>query len=304
MAVISTANHPKALWPGVKKWFGSQYSDHPLECMEVFPTISSDKAYEEYVQSKNFGLAREKAQGAAYTVDSDRQGYTYRLVNTAYALGYAITKEELADNQYEDVAFNRAAKLARAMRITKEEIAADVFNNGFDSNFPLGDGVEFFSTAHATESGNQANEITGADLSEASLEDLLILVEQARDDRNNRIALRGQKLLVPVQEMFNAERILESTLQNDTANNAVNALRSKGLLPQGYMPWHYLDDSDAFFITTDLPEGTGLIYQERAGVEMDEDMDFKTKNVLHSAYERYAFGAADWRCAFGSAGAG
>lgn len=304
MAVISTANHPKALWPGIKKWFGIQYADHSPEWSEVFETVSSDKAYEEYVQSKNFGLAREKAQGAAVVYDSDRQGFTYRLVNTAYALAYAITKEEMDDNKYAELARSRSAKLARAMRITKEEIGADVFNNGFDSNFALGDGKEFFATDHPTEAGNQANEITAADLSEASLEDLLILVEKAKDDRGNRIALRGRKLIIPVDEMFNAERILESTLQNDTANNATNALRSKGLLPQGYMPWHYLDDDDAFYILTDVPAETGLIHQERQGVEFDQDADFNTKNMLHSAYERYAFGAVDWRCAYSSAGAG
>lgn len=303
MAVISTANHPKALWPGVKKWFALKYDEYPLECNEVFEKVSSDKAYEEYVQSVGFGLAQEKPQGSAVVYDSDRQGYTFRLRNVNYALAYAITEEEIDDNQYAELARARAARLAFSMRQTREEIAADVFNNGFDSSFPLGDGKEFFATDHPTQSGNQANEITAADLSEASLEDLLILIEGAKDDRGNRISLVGQKLIIPRQERFNAERILESTLQNDTANNAVNALRSQNMLPQGYMVWHYLDDTDAFYVKTNVPSMTGLICQDRKALRFSQDNDFGTENMLHKAMERYAYGNVDWRSTYASAGA-
>lgn len=302
MAVTTTGNNPKLLWPGIKKVFQLAYAEYPLECTQVFQTIQSDKAYEEYLQSVGYGLAQEKPQGSAVVYDSDRQGYTYRLRNVNYALAYAVTEEEMDDNQYAEVGRARAARLAFAMRQTKEEVGADVFNNGFDSNFPLGDGVEFFSNAHPTQSGNQSNIVTAGDLSEAKLEDMLIAIEGATDDRGNKISLIGQKLIIPRQERFNAERILESTLQNDTANNATNAMRSSNMLPEGYMVWHYLDDTNAFYVTTNVPSETGLIHQERKALRFSEDSDFNTDNMLHKAAERYAFGVVDWRAAWASAG--
>lgn len=306
MAVISTSNHPKALWPGIKKWFHTQYERHPLECMELFETVSSDKAYEERVQSVGYGYAQEKAQGAAFAYDVDQQGYVQRSRNVTYALGYAVTMEELADNQYAELAQARAGRLADSFRQTKEVNGANIFNRGFNPSYAGGDGVELFSTAHPTMyDGNQSNELSvGADLSEASLEDLLIQIGQAKDDRGFQIKLMPRKLVVPVGESFNAERILKSTLQNDTANNATNALRSKGVLPEGYVVNHYLTDTDAFFILNDVPSGTGLIFQERMALEFERDNDFNTKNALASAVERYKFDFVDWRAAYASAGAG
>ncbi len=305
MAVISTSNHPKALWPGIKKWFHTQYERHPLECMELFETVSSDKAYEERVQSVGYGYAQEKAQGAAFAYDVDQQGYVQRSRNVTYALGYAVTMEELADNQYAELAQARAGRLADSFRQTKEVNGANIFNRGFNSSYVGGDGVELFSTLHPTMyDGNQSNELaTPADLSEASLEDLLIQIGNAKDDRGFQIKLMPRKLVIPVAESFNAERILKSTLQNDTANNATNALRSKGMLPEGYVvPLPH--DTDAFFILNDVPSGTGLIFQERMALEFERDNDFNTKNALASAVERYKFDFVDWRAAYASAGAG
>ncbi len=305
MAVISTSNHPKALWPGIKKWFHTQYERHPLECMELFETVSSDKAYEERVQSVGYGLAAEKAQGSAISYDVDQQGYVQRSRNVTYALGYAVTMEEIADNQYAELAQARSGRLADSFRQTKEINGANIFNRGFNSAYVGGDGKELFAEDHPTMyAGNQSNELgTPADLSEASLEDLLIQIGNAKDDRGFQIKLMPRKLVISTNEQFNAERILNSTLQNDTANNATNALRSKGMLPEGYVVNHYLSDTDAFFILNDVPSGTGLIYQERMALEFDRDNDFNTKNALASAVERYKFDWVDWRAVYASAGA-
>lgn len=305
MSVISTGNHPKALWPGIKKWFHLQYDRHPLECMSIFETVSSDKSYEERVQSVGYGYAAEKAQGSAISYDVDQQGYVARSRNITYALGYAVTMEELADNQYAELAQARSGRLANSFRETKEVNGANIFNRGFNPSYTGGDGKELFSELHPTmHAGNQSNELSvGADLSEASLEDLLIQIGDAKDDNGFQIKLRPRKLIVPVNECFNAERILKSTLQNDTANNATNAIRSMGVLTEGYEVNHYLTDTDAFFILNDVPSGTGLIYQERMPLEFDKDNDFNTKNALASACERYVFDWVDWRSAFASAGA-
>lgn len=306
MAVISTANHPKLLWPGIKKVFHLAYDEHPLEYTEVFENVSSDKAYEERVQSVGFGYAAEKPQGSAISYDVDQQGYTARLRNVTYALGYAVTMEEIQDNKYAEVAAARARRLAFSMRQTKEVNGANILNRAFNSSYTGGDGKELCATDHPTMyAGNQSNELSvGADLSEASLEDLTIQIMKAKDDRGYPISLMGRKLVIAPDEAFNAERILKSTLQNDTANNAVNALRSKGVLPEGYVVNHYLTDADAFFILTNVPSETGLIYQERMGLQFERDNDFNTKNALASAVERYQFGWVDWRSIFASSGAG
>lgn len=306
MAVISTSNHPKALWPGVKKWFHLKYDEHPTEYTGIFETVPSDKSYEERVQSVGFGYAAEKPQGSAITYDVDQQGYVARLRNVTYGLGFAVTMEEMADNKYAELATSRAGRLAFSMAQTKEINGANILNRAFNSSYVGGDGKELLATDHPTMyAGNQSNELsTPADLSEASLEDLAIQIMKAKDDRGFQINLMPRKLIVAPDEAFNAERILKSTLQNDTANNAINAVRSKGILPEGYEVNHYLTDADAWFVLTRVPSGTGMIYQERMPLEFERDNDFSTKNALASAVERYAFGWVDWRGIAGSAGAG
>jgi hypothetical protein len=188
------------------------------------------------------------------------------------------------------------------MNITKETVHANIFNRGFNGSYVGGDGQPLFSTAHPTLAGSQSNRLaTDADLSEASLEDMLILIRTAKDRRGLPISLTGMKLVVPPQEEFNAARILKSTLQNDTANNAVNAIKSMGMLPGGALGWVYLTDPDAWFITTDVPQG--LISFERRALEFAKDGDFDTDNFKHKASERYVPGWADWRGVFGTQGA-
>jgi hypothetical protein len=264
--IITTGNHPKALWPGINAWFGVSYKERPVECTMVFDEESSEKAYEEDVEASGFGLAPVKQEGTAVSYDSHTQGYTKRYTHVAYALGYIVTKEELADNLYEKVSKSRARSLAFSMRQTKEVIGANIFNNGFDTNYTGGDGKPLFSATHTSLNGSWSNLIAvAADLSEASLEDQFINIMNATNSRGLKIALTPRKLIVPPNEAFNATRIVKSELQNDTANNAINAIRSMGLLPEGVMVWHYLSDTDAWFVKTDCPEG--LKYMSRAALE-------------------------------------
>ena len=302
MGVIYTSNHPKALWPGVKAWFGRMYDEHVEEYSKIFDRDSSTRAYEERVELTGFGLAPIKNQGGSISYDSETQGITSRLTNVTYALGYVVTMEELQDNLYEMVSKRRSKALAFSMRQTKETVAANILNRGFNSSYTGGDGKELLATDHPTMDGTQSNELTvAADLSEAALEDLLVQIMQAKNSRGLRIALKGDKLIVPPALFYEANRILKSALQNDTANNAVNALKATNALPGGIVLNHYLTDTDAWFIKTNCPEG--LIYQERMAMEFEQDNDFDTKNAKAAAVERYAFGWVDWRSIYGTPGA-
>lgn len=300
--VISTGAHPKALWPGVHAFVMGEYSEHPAEWSKIFATESSRMAYEEDVETSGFGLAQVKTEGAAVAYDSHSQGFVKRYTHVAYGLGYIVTREENDDNLYKSRSFKRGRMLAFSFRTTKEIVHANILNRAFDSNYQGGDAKELCATDHATLIGNQQNELTTpADLSEASLEDMLTLIMQAKNSRGHPIALRGKMLIVDPTNAFNAERILKSTLQNDTNLNAVNAIRSMGLLPGGAMVNHYLTDPDAWFIKTDVPNG--LTSFERTGFEFTQDNDFDTLNAKAKGYERYSAGWTDWRTLYGSAGA-
>lgn len=299
---ITTGNHPKLLWPGLNALFGTTYNDVPLQHTEVFETTTSDKAYEEDVELTGFGLAPVKTEGSGISYDSHSQGPTTRYTNVTYGLGFIETIEAVEDNLYKQRATSRTKMLARSMRITKETVMANIINRGFDSNYTGGDGKELLATDHPSLSGSQQNELTtAADLSEASLEDLFILIMNATDSRGLRIRLMPKKLVVSPNEAFNAERIVKSNLQNDTANNAINAMKAMGLLPEGVMPWHYLTDPDAWFVKTDAPESLKLF--NRRTVAFTKDSDFDTDNFKHKATERYIGGWSDWRGIYGSAGA-
>lgn len=298
---ITTGNHPKSLWPGVKAFFGKTYREKPTVYSMVFDSMTSDKAYEEVVEETGFGLAPQKAEGASVSYDTDAQGYTTRFTNVTYGLGAVVTREAIEDNQYENVASRKASKLARSMRQTKENVHANVLNRAFTAAFAGGDGVELLATNHPSLVGNQQNELTvAADLSEASLEDVLTLIRLATDSRGLRIQLEGQKLIVPPQLAFEATRILSSTNQSGTANNDINAMKALGLLPGGVVVSDFLTDTDAFFVKTDAPEGL-MTFQRRA-LALTQDNDFDTENARMKATERYVAGWGDWRGLFGSPG--
>lgn len=300
---ITTGSHPKALWPGVAAFFGKTYAEKPMACDMVFDLKKSTKAYEEYVEETGFGLAPVKAEGASISYDTDSQGYISRIVNVTYGLGAKVTMEAIDDNQYEDVAKSKSGKLARSMRQTKENVYANILNRAFSGSGALGgDNVTLCANNHPTLSGNQSNLGTvAADLSEASLEDLLTVIRLAKNSRGLRIQLKGVKLIVPPQLEFIATRIMSSTNQAGTANNDINAVRSLGMLPGGIVVWDYLSDADAWFIKTDATDG--LIKQQRKALALAQDNDFDTSNACMKATERYAGGWADWRGVFASPGA-
>lgn len=300
MSAITTGNHPKLLWPGLNALFG-KYKDLPYEHTMVFDTNTSDKAYEEDVELPGFGLAPVKTEGGSVSYDTHSQGYISRYTNVTYGLGFIETIEAVEDNKYKERAQKRTKMLARSMRVTKETVMANIINRAFNAAFPGGDGVELISTLHPTLNGTQSNELAiAADLSEASLEDIFIQIMNATDSRGLRIRLMPKMLIVPPNLCFEAERIVKSNLQNDTANNAINAIKSKGMLPDGVMVWHYLTDTDAWFVKNDCPDALKLF--NRRELAMTKDSDFDTDNFKHKATERYVGGWSDWRGLFGSSG--
>jgi phage major head subunit gpT-like protein len=299
---ITTGTHPKLLWPGLKKIWGDAYNDKPMMFSEVFDVQSSDKAYEETQEITGFGLAPVKPEAGSISYDTTVNGYTTRFTNVTYGLGFIVTEEAVEDNQYKAQAEKRTRALKRSMRHTKETVFANILNRAFTAAFAGGDGKEMIATDHPTANGSQSNELTvAADLSETSLEDLFIQMMNATDSRGLRIALMPKKLIVAPANAFNAERILKSTLQNDTANNAVNAIRSKGLLTEGAISWAFLTDADAWFVKSDINDG--LLAFNRRALDFQKDGDFETGNFKHKATERYSGGWDDWRGIWGSPGA-
>ncbi len=299
---ISTGNHPKLLWPGIADIWGVEYDSHGEECKDLFDFTPSFKAYEEIVEATGFGIAPVKGEGASTTYDTQSQGAVTRATHVAYSLGYIVTKEEIDDNQYLEVSGTRAKSNAFSMKTTKETVAANVYNRAFNSSFTYGDGKEIIATDHPTLSGNQSNHLTvAADLSEASLEDMIIQIMQAKNSRGLRFALRPDCLLVAPANYFNAQRIVTSTLQNDTANNAVNVIRNTGAIPGGVKVNHYFTDADAWFMRTTAP--SGMIGYQRKSAEFSKDNDFDTDNAKAKSYERYSFTVGDFRSIYGSPGA-
>lgn len=302
MGVITRSNHPDALWPGVKVWFGKTYDQLPKQWTEIFDKDTSDKAYEFLIETTGFGYAPVKAEGASISYDSDGEGYKTTLTHVVTGLGYIVTREELEDNQYAAVSKTRSKSLAYSMNQTQEVIHANVLNRGFSTSYPIGDGAALFSASHPTRSGNQSNLLTvAADFSEASLEAMLIQIANATNNRGLRIALRGEKLVVSTADMFNAERILKSQLRVGTANNDINATKAMGLLPGGVAVNNYLTDADAWFIKTNAPNGMVSYWRREPGLEQDNDFD--TENAKAKSTQRFVAGTGDWRAMFGSPGA-
>jgi phage major head subunit gpT-like protein len=304
--VNATGNHPKALWPGVAAWFGNSYESYPAEWKGLVSDIkTSDKNYEEVVQDTGFSLAPVKAQGAGIAYDANVQGYVTRSTHVTYALGYAVTMEELEDNLYEAVSMARAKANAFSQAQTREIIVANVLNKGFSTALQIiGDGAAFFSTTHPLSNGGTFSNTatTQADMSEASVEDALIAIAGFTNDKGLQIAVRPKKLIVARQNLFNAQRITGSALQNDTANNAINAIKALNILPEAFEVNHYLTDSNAWFIKNEIPTGSGFTFWDRKPVTFDKDNDFNTKNALASSVTRFSVAVADPRCYFGVSG--
>ena len=299
-----TSNHPKALWPGVKGFWGRTYNDHVTEYTDLFDVETSEQAYEEFVQITGFGLAPVKPQGKAAEYDSETQGPTTRFVHLAYALGYIVTHEELKDNLYMEVSKTRATSNARAFRQTKERVCANIYNRAFSASYTGADGVALCATNHPNTSGGTFSNklLVDADLSEAALEDMLIQIMQATDDRGLLINLMPKSLHIAAANWFNANRILKSVLQPGTGNNDINVLNATNAIPGGVKLNHYLTSPQAWFVRTNVESGKGMLFLEREGISFDQDNDFDTKNAKALGYERYSVGFIDPRAVYGSNG--
>jgi|TARA_R110000772_G_scaffold51230_1_gene117620 hypothetical protein len=300
---MNRAQFAKMLEPGLNTLFGLEYDSYPPEYSSVFSANTSQRAYEEDVLLEGFGNAPVKSEGASISYDAASQQWTARYQHETIALAFSITEEAEEDGQYGSIASRYTKALARSMASTKEIKAANVLNNAFSgSGVTGGDSKTLCATDHPTRSGDQSNALaTAADLSETSLEQILIQIADLKDDRGLRVAAQGQMLVIPTAYTFTAERLLESQLRTGTADNDINAIRAGGYLPKGYHVMRRLTDSDAFFVVTDVPDG--LKHFQRSPLKKGMEGDFETGNVRYKVRERYSFGFTDWRGIFGTGGA-
>ena len=299
---ISRAQLVKELEPGLNALFGLEYRQYADETKEIFDTESSDRAFEEEVMLSGFGNAAVKPEGQGIQFDDAQETFTARYTNETIALAFAITEEAIEDNLYDRLASRYTKALARSMASTKNIKGAAVLNNAFNAGFSGGDGVSLINTAHPTLAGTFSNRLaTNADLNETSLEQSLIDIAAFTDERGLKVAARGMKLVIPSNLQFTADRLMNTQGRVGTADNDINAIKNMGMIPEGYTVNHYLTDTDAFFIKTDVPNG--LKHFSRSPIKTTMEGDFDTGNVRYKARERYVFGFSDPRGIFGSQGA-
>ena len=299
---LNRALFTKQLNLGLNTVFGMEYDRYPEQWRSLYSTEQSMKAFEEDVQMIGFGAAPTKAEGAMITYDSGREGFVSRYVHETVALAFAITEEAEEDGLYGSLGAKYARALARSMQHTKEIKGANIFNNATTTSLG-GDGQALLDGSHPLGGGGTASNIlaTPADLSETSLETLLVQISTAVDDRSIPIALSGRKLAVPPQLVFIAERILKSNLRPGTADNDINAMRNMGMIPEGVVVNQRFTDPDQYFILTDCPDG--MKHFVRAPIKKAVEGDFETGNLRYKVRERYSFGFTDWRGVYGSEGA-
>ena len=300
---ISRAQLLKELLPGLNALFGLEYAKYGEEHKEIYETETSERSFEEETKLSGFSAAPVKNEGSAISYDNAQEAWTARYTHETIALGFSITEEAIEDNLYDSLSARYTKALARAMYYTKEVKAAAVLNNGFSSAVTYGDGQPLFSTSHPLVSGgvNSNRPGTNADLNETSLENAVIQIAAWTDERGLLIAAKPRKLVVPPNLMFTATRLLQTELRVATADNDVNALKMMGSIPEGYTVNHYLTDTNAWFLTTDVPNG--LKHFIRTPMQNSMDGDFDTGNVRYKARERYSFGVSDPLGIFGSPGA-
>ena len=302
MSVINSGSFAKALWPGVNAWYGKAYDEYPVEYKDLFDEFKSSKAFEEDVGISSFGLAVQKSEGAPISYDSERQAFITRYQHVVYALGFIITREIMEDDQYDVVGQRKAQGLAFSMRQTKEVLGANVYNRAFNSSYTGGDGVSLINSSHVNlKGGTWSNQIaTAADLSEAALEQACIDIAGFTNDAGLLIAVRPETLVIPRQLIFEAKRILGTDGRPGTDNNDLNAIKTLGSIPK-VVTNHFLTDTDAWFIRTNVQHG--MKYFERRADTFDMDNDWDTENAKFKATARYSFGWTDPRGLYGSAGA-
>ena len=299
---ISRAQLLKELLPGLNALFGLEYARYGEEHKEIYETESSERSFEEETKLSGFSAAPVKNEGSAIAYDNAQEAFTARYNHETIALGFSITEEAVEDNLYDSLSARYTKALARAMAYTKQVKAATILNNAFSATAVYGDGVALCSTAHPLVSGgtNSNRPTTGADLNETSLENAVIQIAAWTDERGLLIAAKPTKLVIPPALMFVATRLLETSLRVGTTDNDINALKNNGSIPEGYTVNHYLTDTNAWFLMTDVPNG--LKHFVRTPLSNSMDGDFDTGNVRYKARERYSFGVSDPLGIFGSPG--
>ena len=301
---ISRAQLVKELEPGLNALFGLEYKRYDNESSEIYATESSDRAFEEEVMLSGFANADVKAEGAGVSFDEAQETFTARYTHETVALAFAITEEAMEDNLYDRISSRYTKALARSMANAKQVKGAAPLNNGLPgvATFTTGDGVSLINGSHPTIAGTFSNTLsTAADLNETSLEQALIDIAAFTDERGLRIAAQGKKMIIPSALQFTAERVLKSPGRVGTADNDINALKNLGMIPQGYRVNHFVTDTDAWYIITDVPNG--MKYFDRAPLKTAMEGDFDTGNVRYKARERYSFGCSDPRGIYASPGA-
>tara|TARA_R110000803_G_scaffold136806_4_gene203715 strand:- start:2979 stop:3887 length:909 start_codon:yes stop_codon:yes gene_type:complete len=300
---ISRAQLQKELIPGLNALFGLEYKKYTEEHSEIYEMDSSDRSFEEEVKLSGFGAAPVKAEGSSIAYDNAQEAWTARYTHETIAMGFALTEESIEDNLYGQLSGRYTKALARAMAYTKQVKAAAILNNAFDSAYVYGDGVELCSTAHPLVSGgvNSNEPATAADLNETSLEAAVIQISNWTDERGLLISCMPKKLIIPSALQFTATRLLQTEARVGTADNDLNAIKTNGAIPGGYAVNHYLTDTNAWFLTTDTPDG--LKHFKRVGMSTGMDGDFDTGNARYKARERYSFGVSDPLGIYGSPGA-
>lgn len=300
MAAITRAQLLKELLPGLNALFGLSYKQYENQHTQIYETENSDRSFEEEVKLSGFGNAPVKSEGAALVYDSAQESYISRYTHETIAMGFSLTEEAVEDNLYDSLSARYTKALARAMAYTKQTKAAAVLNTGFATNG--GDGVPLFSASHPLVSGGvNSNLGTAADLSETTLEAAVIQINQWTDERGLLIVAKPRKLIIPPQLQFVATRLLETEQRVGTADNDLNAIKSNGIFPEGYVVNNYLTDTNAYFIKTDVPNG--MKHFVRVPLKTGMDSDFDTGNARYKARERYSFGVSDHLGMWGSAGA-
>jgi len=303
---ISRGQLVKELEPGLNALFGLEYKRYENQHAEIYAEESSDRAFEEEVMLSGFANAAVKPEGSGVTFDSAQETYSARYTHETVALAFSITEEAIEDNLYDRLASRYTKALARSMANTKQVKAVTPLIQGLPgasgTTFTTGDGSLLFATSHPTIAGTVSNTLaTQADLNETSLEQSLIDIAAMTDERGLKIAARGTKMIIPSENQFNAERLMKSQGRVGTADNDINAIRSMGMIPQGYRVNNFVTDTDAWYIITDVPNG--MKYFNRAPIKTAMEGDFDTGNVRYKARERYSFGCSDYRGIFGVAGA-
>jgi hypothetical protein len=302
---ISRAQLLKELLPGLNALFGLEYAKYGEEHKEIYETETSERSFEEETKLSGFAAAPVKNEGSAIAYDNAQEAWTARYTHETIAMGFSITEEAVEDNLYDSLSSRYTKALARGMAYTKQVKAAAILNTGFtgSGNPTYGDGQVLFSTQHPLVSGgvNSNTPSTPADLNETSLENAVIQIAAWTDERSLLIAAKPRKLIVPPALMFVATRLLETELRVSTADNDINALKNNGSIPEGYTVNHYLTDTNAWFLCTDVPNG--LKHFIRTPLSTGMDGDFDTGNVRYKARERYSFGVSDPLGVFGSPGA-